>query len=151
MKYINKDICTVKKGYIFQICDCVSIEPYGLSLRLENSFPNTSPYSLRKERNLGILGTVMILGNENEPSIVNMFAQYNSGFPKENSIDSKKQRERYFKDCLDSMLDYFEFSDEKIEIAVPYSILNWKHLLLDFEKKAKEELKLDLEITIYKK
>lgn len=157
MKHIKGNILDVKNGYIFQICDCISLAPSGFSATLYEKFPSSSPYSLRKkEGNVASLGTrskpgtVFILGEENGPDIVNMFSEYGK-----DDTDSSKQK--YFKECLEAMLDYFEFFTEKVYIHVPYKLgcnfsnSDWEvyvKFLLEFEEQMIRN-NVDIELTVY--
>lgn len=184
MKYIRADIRTVKGGYIFQQCNCVTLKPQGLARDLEVAFPGTCPYAYRKpavtesghfSHNVAsadtraVPGTVFILSKENGPNVVNMFAQYAPGKPWnkwqplldiDGEIvipDQSSDREKYFQNCLDAMFDFFEFTEEKIEIAVPYKIGcglaggNWptyEKMLQNFESKM-IRAGINLEMTLY--
>jgi hypothetical protein len=184
MKYIRADIRTVQDGYIFQQCNCVTLKPHGLAESLEASFPGTCPYQYRKaartetdtlSRNVATLesranpGTVFILSNGASPNIVNMFAQYapgkagNSWQPlidvdgKITVPDDANDREKYFQHCLDAMLDFFEFTEGKVKVAIPYKIgcglaggnwSNYERMLEEFEKRMLAG-NIDLEMTIY--
>lgn len=184
MKYIKADIRSVKDGYIFQQCNCVTLKERDLAVDLEVAFPGTSPYKYRRAAKTveGVFsndvadrstrnapGTVFILSGETGPNIVNMFAQYEPDGPGnrwqplidiDGDIlvpDSESDRESYFQKCLEAMFDYFEFSKEKIKIAVPYRIgcgltggkwQNYEKMLLDFEHTCLKS-GLDIEMTIY--
>jgi hypothetical protein len=185
MKYIRANILSVKEGYIFQQCNCVTLKAYGLSQDLETAFPGTCPYQYRKaaRNQKGLLscnvatpdtrstpGMVFILCNENGPNIVNMFAQYAPGKPwnvwqplidvdgKITVPDQSVDREKYFQDCLDAMFDYFEFTEEKIEIAIPYKIgcglaggnwENYEKMLISFENRLIDN-GINVEMSVYK-
>lgn len=174
MKYIKGDITTIKSGYILQQCDCVTITPHGLSLTLDQAFPGTCPYRLRKavrpdlnvatKETRSTPGTVMILGTDKDVCIINLFGQC---YPEKAMLtpnidetllpDKETDREMYFIMGLEALVDYFEGSESTIRIAVPYKIGcgsaggNWDHykqMLIGFEQKMKE-MNIDLELTIY--
>jgi hypothetical protein len=173
MRYVHSDIRTVTDGYIFQQCNCVTLKPHGLAYDLEQAFPGTCPYLYRKPArtqqgmlshnvaNLETPGTVFILANEQGPNIVNMFAQYAPGKPgnvwqplidvdgKIAVADQASDREKYFQECLDAMFDYFEFTEEKVKIAVPYKIgcglaggywPRYEKMLRNFEQRMQKRL-----------
>lgn len=166
MKHIKGNILNVKNGYIFHICDCTSLIPSGFSETLYNTFPSSSPYILRKKKSenephvasfetRSKPGTVFILGEENGPDIVNMFSKY--GYTDTDIKDTTSFRQNYFKDCLESMLDYFEFFTEKVNIHIPYKLgcdfsqSEWEvyaKFLLEFEEKMAQN-NVDVELTVY--
>jgi len=181
MRYVQGDILEVKNGYILQQCNCVTVHPRGLSADLEQTFPKTCPYKLRKPvisgwniakpEDISHPGTVMILGNEHGPQIISMFAQYGPGkvqpvnkpwyqITVSNSPivpDQTTDREQYFAKCLEALYDYFEFTEDKVEIAVPYKIgcglaggdwMHYRKMLEDFEAKIIES-GVHLEMTVY--
>ena len=160
MKFVEGKICDIKSGYILQTCNCTGIYSFGISKEIEDVF-SISPYSSRKnfkgvssKDDISIPGTVMILGNEDSPQIVNMFVQYNPGnsgitdyfkFMLENAYgkddpvvnvsDSDLDREKYFNMCLEGLYDFFEFTGEEVVIHVPYSNTFPIQSLRDFENK----------------
>jgi hypothetical protein len=179
MKIVQGDITETEHKYILQQCDCVSLHPNGLGEILEKKFPNTSPYNFRQRADFGFSqissyetrscpGTVYILSSENSPNIVSLFSQYYPGMSENlwalradlemfNSVkDKPNDREKYFEKCLDGLFDFFEFSSDKITIAVPYNIGcesggDWKtyqKMLLDFEKRMIDN-DINLEMTMY--
>lgn len=158
MKHIKGNILNVKNGYIFHICDCISLVPTGFSATLYKKFLSSSPYTFRKkEGNVASVdtqskpGTVFILGEENTPDIVNMFSQYGKD-------DTDSSSQKYFKECLEAMLDYFDFVTEKVYIHIPYKLgcnnfsnNEWEvyvKFLLEFEEKMIRN-NVNVELTVY--
>lgn len=175
MKYIDGNILEVKDGYIMQQCNCITVYPYGLSADLEKAFPGTCPYRNRKPKiehtnvariqDRSIPGTLSILGTLNGPSIINIFGQYCPGGPGNASYiardakvgDTQEDREKYFKEALEGLYDYFWGTKEKIKIAIPFKIgcglakgnwQNYEKMLINFEQKMKNS-GIDLEMKIY--
>jgi hypothetical protein len=168
MKHLKGNILDVRTGYILQQCNCITVRPYGLSADLSRRFPGTCPYDYRKPIRPGVNmsreedrsepGTVMIIGTEDGPDIINLFGQYTPGKAKPNSVlDKSSDREKYFQNGLDALIDFFDRTTEPITIAVPYKIGcglaggQWNHykkMLDDFEKTMIDK-GMYIDMTIY--
>lgn len=173
MKYIEGNIFNIKTGYILHQCNCVSVYPYGLSANLEKVYPGTCPYKFRqsiktgtnicKKEDRSTPGTLSILGKENGPYVINIFGQFFPG--KAGNVpmilenlkvkDLEVDREMYFENALDSLVDYFWGTDQTVEIRIPFGLgmdkINWnkyEKMLLNFEEKMKKN-RINLEMTIY--
>ena len=131
MRIIKGDLTSLDRGYILQQCNCVSLQTKGLSETLRNKFPNTCPYDLRRpdpvknnfciKEDISKPGTIFILGNEDDINVINLFGQYFPGKPKK-YFDTYEQRKNYFQSGLEGIIDFFDGSQEYIEISVPYRI-----------------------------
>lgn len=173
MRHLKANILDVRSGYILQQCNCITVRGLGLSADLSRQFPGTCPYDSRRPVKPGLNicreedrsepGTVMIIGYDtpvrvkDTPQIINLFGQYAPGKPKPYSqLDKVSDRERYFSEGLNALVDFFEGKDI-IDIAVPYKIGcrlaggDWTHyekMLLDFENKSLQK-GLNVRITVY--
>lgn len=169
MKYLSGDILTVQSGYILQQCNCIGIKPRGLSYDLNKTFPDTCPYKYRRSQDgknaivedHSTPGTVAIYQSKQGPIIINLFGQYSYGGPKENRNvpDTAEMREKYFKQGLNALVEFFLGTDELVRIAVPFKIGcglaqgYWPHyeqMLVQFEKDLLEN-GIDIELTVYRK
>lgn len=156
ISYKDENILSVKEGYILNYCDCVSNEPSGLALKIENIYPDTSPYKLKKSGTfIPVPGTVLVINN-----IINMFVRYKAGSANKNSkLDDIVSRQKYFSECLEAIVDFFEGTENIVKIAVPWGIgpklsfENWfiyEKMLENFADKMKKT-GINAEITIYLK
>lgn len=167
MRIINGDLLDLTSGYILQQCNCVSIKAKGLSESLRKKFPGTCPYEMRQQssensrvcrkEDRGVPGTLFILGNEDGVNVINLFGQVYPGKPGE-GIDSYENRKKYFKNGLDSIIDFFWGTEDHVVINVPYKIGcglaggNWadyEQMLSEFEFKAKQS-GVNLDVVLYR-
>ncbi len=152
IKIVNGDLLDAKETYIAHQCNCISINAKTLAELIFNKYPDSNSYIKRIngiQSTYNTPGTIEIFG-ENEPYIINMYAQY---YPTKSkySNDSINKRIGWFKECLTHI--------SKIEnihittIAMPFNIGcgaaggDWNTyytILTDFANKEK------IHITLYK-
>ena len=113
IKQIDDDILVAKEQYICHQCNCVSTNSAGLANLLFHKWPQANTYKDRTNPNTP--GTISIHSINDNQYIVNMYAQYYPGFP--NISDSSIKREKYFLDCLQSII-----SLKPTSIAFPHKI-----------------------------
>jgi hypothetical protein len=122
------------EDFVVQQACCTACKPHGLSQVIALQWPWGNPYAKRvpmkkggntaTEKTRDIPGTVGILGNgKDERFVVCLFAQYAMGKPGiYNSFgnpDSKQDRERYFKQCLEDLANLIPPNSS---LALPYKI-----------------------------
>ncbi len=156
MKYIKKNIMTVRSGYILNLCNCVSLKPCGRAEDMEKAFPGTCPYLIGR---FYIPGTVFLIESNKGPTIINLFGQRYSEGPCVcvDSCDTEQDREEYFKQGLESLVEYFSGTEEVVKIAVPYKIgceygqgywPRYKDILEEFETEMIDK-GMSMELTMY--
>jgi hypothetical protein len=171
MKVIEEDILNVTEGYIIHQTNCISCRPCGLAYSIEEKFPGTCPYLLRKslykninvcqEKDKSIPGTISIVKCPNtEVTIINLFGQYRPGPPSygKSYYDDSISRENYFEQGLDRIVNFFNGARKEIKVSIPYNIgcglakgkwENYEWMLNDFERKCIES-GIEINITLYK-
>jgi hypothetical protein len=85
--------------------------------------------------------------------VISLFGQYNPGKPSY-FPDREIDREKYFAEALNGLVDHFEGTSDLVKIAVPCGLAggNWAHyeeMLRNFETKMLQA-GVNLEMTIYK-
>jgi len=102
METKHLDILKAREEYICHQCNCVSHGAAGLAAVLFANYTYADCYSTRWEPDKP--GTINVArgGEPCEPNIINMFAQYNPGKPRDDDPvgDSAEHRKKYFISCL---------------------------------------------------
>ncbi len=131
---VKGDLLEADVDYIVQQNCCTAVKAAGLSKAIATKWPQVNPYKERKayKNNWAVAedrpepGSILVyeFENENLKGVVCAFAQvshskpgvYNDplGFVKE---DSAKDRQRYFKECLDAIVELKPKS-----VGFPYKI-----------------------------
>ena len=150
---IKQDITKVKKGYIVQQCNCITLYPLGLARDLDKAFPGSCPYYERKsltsntakEQDRDSPGTVQSV-DFGDVVILNLFGQYAPGKPSR-GVDSRENRLEYFKHGLEIIEDYLKDRKDDWDVYFPYKIGcglaggRWEEdylpAILDFSKRVK--------------
>ena len=95
-------IVHAREEYICHQCNCVTHSCAGLAKTLFDKYEYANCYATRWEPDIpGTIHYAMAPEN-NLQNIINMFAQYHPGAPREGSDpgDSSEHRKKYFIDCL---------------------------------------------------
>jgi O-acetyl-ADP-ribose deacetylase (regulator of RNase III) len=155
IEYKIGNLLDADEQYIAHQCNCTSFYSAGIAHDIFKKYSYSDTYKDRKVDD--IPGTIKIMGNGTDQRyIINMFGQHSPGGYSNStlSIDSKKNREKYFYNCL------LEISKiPKLEsIAFPFRIGcglaggDWKYYLGTLENFAKYvEKSQNTKIFIYKR
>lgn len=142
MKIIKGDLLKAKEQYIAHQCNCTSTGVAGLAYHVLHYVPESrvEPAN-RRYRKISV-------HHGKNLSVINMYAQYNPGYPTPKGNDTVERREEAFLNCL---REIYKLNPDSI--AFPYKIGcglaggSWERylemiLLLDFNS--------NIDITIYK-
>lgn len=151
-KIINGDLLEASESIIMQQVCCTATKAHGLSATIAYTF-NVNVYTLRKsigKRNCAVLEDRAIPGTcdvikipGKEQYIANLYGQYAMGKPGRYHMDhgiadTSVDRERYFKESLESLYDWCKDMG-LFEVAAPYNIGcglaggNWTNYIKIFE------------------
>lgn len=120
MDFAVRDLVGVRSvdGVIAHQCNCVTSHAAGVARKIFSAFPYSDSYKDRKVP--GEAGTIDVrrppAGSEHLPAVVNLFAQYYPGKPRD-AFDTNDDRNRWRILCLKAMA---ESLDEGTMVFVPY-------------------------------
>src|SRR5579862_2431257 len=128
--YKSGDVLKATEEYIVHQCNCVTTTTAGLATAISKQFPFANPYSNRRpdpnrpsrcqQEDAAKPGTRQIWRSEDGkgPAFIGLYAQYGPGRPSNKDHDTAKDREEWFKKCLE-LID--EVKGVK-SIALPWQI-----------------------------
>lgn len=171
-KIVSGNLLNTDYHIIIQQLNCLCVKPHGLSESIAKKYPYANVYEKRQrldKRNLcipsdrGIPGNITVSGfkEDKKPIVIGLYGQFDFGKPyfKSNRPkceikETREQREIWFQEALDNLLNWLienNLNKEDIKIGLPYLIGcglaggKWENYLKIIEKFT-EKIKCQVEI-----
>ena len=118
VQIIENDILSANHNEIIvHQTNCLTTNSKGLAKHIFDLYPHSNVYSSGCER---IPGKIIVMCNEKNPTIVNLFGQHKPG--KFNNYETKVNREEWFNQGLAELLIYLNENNLNNKVIFPYKI-----------------------------